>query len=66
LVTAYDATGGTNEGSGVDANYRQIASGSGTAQNAVLTLAAAATISPITPAASDYSDTIQVIGAGNF
>jgi hypothetical protein len=66
LVTAYDATGGTNEGSGVDANYRQIASGSGTAQNAVLTLAAAATIYPITPAASDYSDTIQVIGAGNF
>jgi hypothetical protein len=66
LIGAYDATGGTNEGSGVDATYRQIASGSGTAQNAVLTLAAAATISPITPAASDYTDTIQVIGAGNF
>lgn len=66
LVGAYDATGGTNDGSGVDASYRQIASGSGTAQNAVLTLAAAATISPITPAASDYTDTIQVIGAGNF
>jgi hypothetical protein len=66
LVGAYDATGGTNDGSGVDTSYRQIASGSGTALNAVLTLAAAATISPITPAASDYSDTIQVIGAGNF
>jgi len=66
LVAAYDATGGTNEGSGVDNSYRQIASGNGTSQDAVLTLAAAATISPITPAASDYSDTIQVIGAGNF
>jgi hypothetical protein len=66
LVSAFDATGGTNEGSGVDNSYRQIASGSGTTQDAVLTLAAAATISPITPAASDYSDTIQVIGAGNF
>lgn len=66
LAGAYDATGGTNDGSGVDASYRQIASGSGTTQDAVLTLTAAATISPITPAASDYSDTIQVIGAGNF
>lgn len=66
LTSAYDATGGTNDGSGVDQSYRQIASGNGTTQNAVLTLKAAATISPITPAASDYSDTIQVIGAGNF
>lgn len=66
LVSAYDATGGVNEGSGVDNSYRQIASGSGTSQNAVLTLVAAATVSPITPAASDYSDNIQVIGAGNF
>lgn len=66
LNAAYDATGGTNDGSGVDNSYRQVASGSGTSQDAVLTLGAAATISPITPAASDYSDTIQVIGAGNF
>jgi hypothetical protein len=66
LNTAYDATGGTNEGSGVDNSYRQIASSNGTSQDAVLTLAAAATISPITPAASDYTDVIQVIGAGNF
>lgn len=66
LTGAYDATGGTNDGSGVDQSYRQIASGNGTTQDAVLTLKAAATISPITPAASDYSNTIQVIGAGNF
>lgn len=66
INTAYDATGGTNDGSGVDNAYRQIAAGNGTAQNAVLTLAAAATISPITPASSDYTDVVQVIGAGNF
>lgn len=65
VVTAYDASG-TNEGSGVDNSYRQVASSSGTSQNAVVTLISSATISPITPAASDYSDTIQVIGAGNF
>jgi hypothetical protein len=65
LIGAYDATG-TNEGSGVDNTYRQIASGSGTSQDAVLTLVSAATISPITPASSDYTDVIQVIGAGNF
>lgn len=66
LDAAYDATGGTNDGSGVDNSFREIASGNGTAQDAVLTLVAAATISPITPAASDYTDTVQVIGAGNF
>jgi hypothetical protein len=66
IVGAYDASGGTNEGSGVDNTYRQVASSSGTSQNAVVTLVSAATISPITPAASDYTDIIQVIGAGNF
>jgi hypothetical protein len=65
LISAYDATG-ANEGSGVDNAYRQVASGSGTSQDAVLTLVSAATISPITPAASDYTDIVQVIGAGNF
>lgn len=66
IVAAYDASGGTDEGSGVDNTYRQIASSDGTSQNAVVTLVSAATISPITPAASDYTDVIQVIGAGNF
>jgi hypothetical protein len=66
LATAYDATGGTNEGSGVDNTYRQVASNSGTTDTAVVTLAASATISGITPAASDYTDVVQVIGAGQF
>lgn len=65
INSAYDATG-TNEGSGVDNTYRQIASSNGTSQDAVVTLVSAATISPITPASSDYTDVIQVIGAGNF
>lgn len=65
IVAAYDASG-TNEGSGVDNSYRMVASSNGTSQNAVVTLVSAATISPITPAASDYTDIIQVIGAGNF
>lgn len=66
LATPFDATGATNDGSGVDNTYRQVAASDGTAGNAVVTLAAAATISGVTPAASDYTDVIQVIGAGQF
>lgn len=65
-VAAYDATGATNDGSGVDNSYRQVASSTGTAATAVVSLTAAATISGVTPAASDYTDVIQVIGAGQF
>jgi hypothetical protein len=65
VPAAYDASG-TNEGSGVDNSFRTVASSSGTSQDAVVTLVSAATISPITPASSDYTDIIQVIGAGNF
>ena len=66
LVSAYDATGPVIDGSGVDSSYRQVASSNGTAANAVVSLTAAATISGVTPAASDYSNVIQVIGAGQF
>ncbi|MDB5181777.1 MAG: hypothetical protein JWP13_540 [Candidatus Saccharibacteria bacterium] len=66
IASAYDSSGGTNDGSGVDNTYRQVASSSGTSQNAVVTIVSSATISPITPAASDYTDIVQVIGAGNF
>ena len=64
--TAYDATGGTLDGSGVDQTTRPLASSTGTANGAILNLKAAATISPVTPAATDYSDTVQIIGAGSF
>lgn len=66
IDTAYDASGLTNDGSGVDNAYRKVASSNGTADNAVVTLVSSATISNITPASSDYTDVIQVIGAGNF
>ncbi len=66
ISSAYDASGLTNDGSGVDNSYRQVASSNGTADTAVVTLRSSATISNITPASSDYTDIIQVIGAGNF
>ncbi len=61
----YDATG-ANHGSGLDTTLRPIASSTGTANSAVITLTARAAISVVTPAASDYTDIITVIGAGNF
>ncbi|HSH31282.1 MAG TPA: hypothetical protein VK963_01300 [Candidatus Saccharimonadales bacterium] len=64
-ATGYDATG-VNHGSGLDTTLRPIASSTGTAANAVITLTARAAISASTPAASDYTDTITVVGAGNF
>jgi hypothetical protein len=67
VPAAYDATGAaTNDGSGVDATYRQVASSSGTSDTAVVTIESSATIAGITPAASDYTDTVQVVGAGQF
>ena len=66
VPAAFDATGGTDEGTGVDNSYRQVASSTGTADTSVVTLVAAATIAGITPAASDYTDVVQVIGAGQF
>jgi hypothetical protein len=66
VPAAFDATGATNDGTGVDNTYRQVASNSGTTDTAVVTLAASATIAGITPAASDYTDIVQVIGAGQF
>ncbi|HEX8226784.1 MAG TPA: hypothetical protein VF572_02855 [Candidatus Saccharimonadales bacterium] len=66
VPAAYDATGVSNDGSGVDNSYRQVASNTGTTDTAVVTLEASATIAGITPAASDYTDVVQVIGAGQF
>lgn len=63
--TVFDATG-SNEGTGVDQTYRIFASSTGTAQNAVVSLRSSATISSVTQAAGDYTDTVQVIGAGYF
>lgn len=66
---AYDATasGGANAVvGGIDNTLRPIASSTGTAASAVISIKERAVIAGATPAASDYTDTITVIGAGNF
>lgn len=58
--------GVSGKGGGLDTSLRTLASSNGTANNAVLTLTNNATISATTAAASDYADTITVVGAGLF
>ncbi|MCA9327738.1 hypothetical protein KDA14_04380, partial [Candidatus Saccharibacteria bacterium] len=58
--------GATGKGGGLDTTLRTLASSNGTAQNDVLTLTNNAAISSTTAAASDYTDTITVVGAGLF
>jgi hypothetical protein len=57
---------GTGQGGGLDTSLRMIASSTGTADTAALTLKNNVAISALTAAASDYTDTITVIGAGLF
>ncbi len=68
LTTAAAFVGtGTGQGGGLSATALQsLVSSTGTANGAVLTLKNNVAISPITPAAADYTDTITVIGAGLF
>ncbi|SRR6266540_3981695 len=68
-ATAYDGTasaGVNSNGSGLDTALRQVASSTGTANNAVLTFKERAAVSATTPAAADYTDTITLIGAGSY
>lgn len=58
--------GSTGKGGGLDTTLRSVASSNGTAQNAVLTLTNNAAVSSITVPATDYTDTITVVGAGLF
>jgi hypothetical protein len=57
---------GAGQGGGLDTSLRTVTSSNGTAQNAVLTLKNNAAISALTASATDYTDTITVIGAGLF
>jgi hypothetical protein len=59
-------TAGAAQGSGLDGTFRQIASSNGTASSASFVVKERAAISALTPAATDYTDTITVIGAGSF
>jgi hypothetical protein len=60
------AGGSLGTGGGLDTSLRTLASADGVANNHVLTLKNNAAISGTTPAATDYTDTITVVGAGLF
>ena len=66
ISVAAPFVGGAFTGGGLDSALRTLATSNGTADTAVLTLTNNVSISPTTPAASDYTDTITVIGAGLF
>lgn len=58
--------GSLGKGNGLNTNLQTVASSNGTANTAVLTLTNNVAISSITAAATDYTDTITVVGAGLF
>lgn len=62
---AYDYDTGT-DGASLDGTPRIIASSDGTAEDATLTIRNQLAISALTPAATDYTDSITFVGAGNF
>lgn len=67
ITVAAPFVGGVlGKGGGLDTSLRTLATSNGTANSATLTLTNNAAISPITPAASDYTDTITIIAAGLF
>lgn len=65
VAAGYDGTA-AGQGGGLDTTLRTLASSNGTASNAVLTLKNNVAIIGTTPAATDYTDTITVVGAGLF
>lgn len=66
ITVAVPFVGGATTGGGLDTTFRSLASSNGTASGAVLTLTNHVAISATTPAATDYTDTITVVGAGLF
>lgn len=65
VATPFVGTG-AGQGGGLDTSLRSLATSTGTADTAVLTIKNNVAISPTVPAATDYTDTITVIGAGLF
>lgn len=64
---AYDGTAASLKAGTLDATgFQPIASATGTANNDSIVVKEQATIAGQTPAASDYTDTITLIGAGQF
>ena len=56
----------TGQGGGLDTTLRSVATSNGTADTAVLTIKNNVAIGATTAAATDYADTITIIGAGLF
>ncbi|MEI7632380.1 MAG: hypothetical protein WCJ60_03590 [bacterium] len=67
ITVATPFVGGVSgKGGGLDTTLRTLATSTGTANTAVVTLTNNATIGSTTASATDYTDTITVIGAGLF
>lgn len=63
----YTSTGSDNKGGGLDTTkLRPLATETGPCSGDVITLKELATVSPVTPAANDYTDILTIIGAGQF
>lgn len=58
--------GGASTGGGLDTDLRTLVTSDGTADTAVVTITNNVSISAVTPAAADYTDTITVVAAGLF
>lgn len=58
--------GGAAQGGGLDTSLRSLATANGTATNHVLSLTNNVSVAGATPAATDYTDTITVVGAATF
>ncbi len=65
IATEYDGDS-TTSGGVISTTYEQIAQSTGQAASDTLTLKAIVAISAVTQAASDYTDTWEVVGAGNY
>lgn len=65
LDAAYDGTG-SKAGTLDPTRFRPIAAANGTANGDIITLQERATIAGQTPAATDYTDTMTLVGAGQF
>lgn len=65
LAGEYNGSG-SNQGGTLTTGYNLIATANGPSDGDVLTLNFRSTISALTPAANDYTDTLFIVGAGNF
>jgi hypothetical protein len=67
LNSIFDDTAATaGKGGGLCTNYQSLATSTGSADTAIVSLTNNVVIKGSTPAATDYSDTITVVAAGLF